>query len=419
LRESDQLVEGRESFRLSLSAPGVTPLRETIEIAEDGTARLSVRAPQTASGEPVIFRGVLALQRSGDRAIAIGAGGSLTYANDNTPPQTLIFADADRDGLLAGDELSAASAPWAVLPDRRARTFTLQNAGALPAGLQSAQFLPAGGAPAHVPAPPLVALNRDVIVLAEGADFAAATLSVNIRPALAARGELLLSYTAGSADAGDYISTSARLTLPAGVTEVAVPGGIRDDLISESQEQYTVTITAPPGANYAIDPTGGSVTVRIDDNDIAGVIFPPPPPADAGAEIALSARLSGVVQVGASAVLRIADAANNVAARFIDENGDGLLSGEEESKAAFTWLSPLGDFGATTFRFAVPQDAPRGLAAANFDIGARARLGRKTQAAHMRCRWHSAAMSRMHSAWRSPRLLMRTGHSARPRPKRA
>ncbi|MGR3984327.1 MAG: putative Ig domain-containing protein [Gammaproteobacteria bacterium] len=375
LRANDQLVEGRESFMLSLSARAAAPARARITIAEDGQARLSVSAPQTADGAEVIFRGELALQRTGDRGIAVGAGGSLTYANDNTPPQTLVFADADRDGILAGDELRAASAGWAVEPAARERTFTLQNAGALPAGLRAAQFLPAAGVVVRVAAPPVVALNQDSIALAESADFAATALRVTITPPLSAPGKLLLEYTPGSAGADDYLAATAPLTLPAGAASVALPGSMKNDQTIESQEQYTITISAPPGAGYVVDPAKNRVTVTIEDNDIARVIFlsgdlSRPNRAllvNAGAAIALAARITGIVQVGATAELRIADSANNAQMRFTDADGDGLLNGDELD-ARFIWLSPLGNFAATTFAFAPAQDAPRGLTAAGFDI---------------------------------------------------
>ncbi|MDA7962845.1 MAG: putative Ig domain-containing protein, partial [Gammaproteobacteria bacterium] len=374
LRANDRLVEGRETFTLRLRAPGSVDARATITIDADGAARLDVRAPRTAAGAGAVFTGTLQLERVADTGIAVGAGGSLTYANENSPPQLLVFADGDGDGVLRGAELRAQSGAWTVEEDAREQTFQLQNADALPAGLRAAQFLPAGGARGLVPKLPVVALNHELVSLTEGVDFADATLSVTITPPLEASAGLLLSYTATGtgADAGvDYSTATSPHRLPAETGAVLVPGFIIDDAITETAEEYTLTISAPPGAGYTVDPEKNSVRVTIADNDTSEVTFGGRDSQEAiaapGGNAELRATIGGVVQVGANGEVIIADEARKVRVGFADASGDGLLQGDE-LRQDFVWPAPSGDYRATTFAFAF-KSAPRGLTAEKFAIG--------------------------------------------------
>ena len=394
LRSDDRLMEGRESFKLRLRAPGALDARATITIDADGAARLAVRAPRTAPGAGAVFTGTLQLERAADTGIAVGAGGSLTYANENSPPQLLVFADADNDGVLAGEELRAQSGAWTVVDDAREHVFQLRG-GALPAGLRAAQFLPAGGASARVPKLPVVALSRAEATLAEGAEFADAKLNVTITPPLPVSAGLLLSYMsdadAGAEVSGDYVPGNSPYPLPAETAEVALPDALVDDAVTESSEEYTVTISAPPGAGYVVDPERNSARITINDDDAAEVTFAgrdsEAPVADPGARPEFSAVIGNEVQVGANAELVFADEERKVQIIFSDASGDGFLQGDELRQDViwfasrgdtgapgydardFIWVAPLGDTGATTFNFQLQSGAPRGLSAEDFVIG--------------------------------------------------
>ena len=72
----------------------------------------------------------------------------------------------------------------------------------------------------------------------------------------------MTSYT-GTADSSDFIGIATGVRIPSGVASVTFDINIHDDLLDESDEQFSLTLSNP--SNGAL--SGATTTVIIKDND--------------------------------------------------------------------------------------------------------------------------------------------------------
>ncbi len=197
-------------------------------------------------------------------------------------------------------------------------------------------------------------ISIDDVTVDEGAGLA--TFTVSLDHATTAPVSFDYATSDGSANSSDYESTSGSLTIPAGSTEVTITVPITDDLYSEGDETFTVTLS---NVSDNVDLTGSDLegvgTIQ-DSGSGAGIDVP-------SAEDTVYAVLSGDADVteGDSATYTVS---------LFDENGDSVVV-SEPTDVTITFTSgtaEAGDYAETPVTVTIqPGDSRATVDVATFE----------------------------------------------------
>ena len=290
---NDALVEGDETFTVTLAASGALPpgvtlgttLTATGTITDDDSATVSVAAANASEGSPVIFTVNLSAEASSDvvlnwsttdgTAIAPGdytAVSSRTVtipANMTTATFTVTTVD---DAIVEGDE-----------------TFTVTIAGtSLPTGVTLGTATATGTINDDDSATVSIAGN------ANATEGSSVTFTVNLTAQASSDVVLNWSTTDGTAMApGDYTPmSSGTVTIAAGATTNTFTVATVEDTLVEGDETFTVTITEntlPDGVTLG---TPVTATGTITDGDMATVSISAGAAATEGSPVTFTVNLS-------------------------------------------------------------------------------------------------------------------------------
>src|SRR5690349_18367366 len=135
----------------------------------------------------------------------------------------------------------------------------------------------------NTPAPPVVpSIAIDDASITEG-DSGTRQMTFTVKLSQAASGPVTVNYSTanGTATAGsDYTAATGTLSFAAGETTKTITVAVAGDTTVETNETFTVNLSAPSGATIA----DGSATGTIVDNDVA----PPPTGGSLETHLALS-----------------------------------------------------------------------------------------------------------------------------------
>ena len=197
-------------------------------------------------------------------------------------------------------------------------------------------------------------ISIDDVTVDEGAGLA--TFTVSLDHATTAPVSFDYATSDGSANSSDYESTSGSLTIPAGSTEFTITVPITDDLYSEGDETFTVTLS---NVSDNVDLTGSDLegvgTIQ-DSGSGAGIDVP-------SAEDTVYAVLSGDADVteGDSATYTVS---------LVDENGDSVVV-SEPTDVTITFTSgtaEAGDYAETPVTVTIqPGDSRATVDVATFE----------------------------------------------------
>ena len=120
---------------------------------------------------------------------------------------------------------------------------------------------------------PVLQVGTPVLSVGDSsASEAAGTLDFEVTLTLASTQAVTVQYqTAGgtAAQGTDYSAASGTLTFAAGVTRQTISVPVTDDMLHESEEQFTLTLTSPAGATLEGGVASLPATGTIADNDMA------------------------------------------------------------------------------------------------------------------------------------------------------
>ena len=266
----DTLVEGNETVNLALSLPGGNTLATlgaqataTLTISDDDTA-IEFVAPTFSVNESGGFIAIFP-RRIGVTTTTVGA--------------TLVTSNLT---AIAGQDYTAVNAvisfPPGVVSVRVDITITPDN---LPEGDETvllALVNPTGGAVlGPINTAILTIVDDDILLQLSAAVYSMSENAGSVAVPVTRTGATNVSVgvtvaTAnGSAISGqDYTAVTLNLTFLPGVTNLTVAIPITEDLVAETNETFTVTLSAPTGG--AVLGVPAVATVRIVDNDRVGSV---------------------------------------------------------------------------------------------------------------------------------------------------
>ena len=266
----DTLVEGNETVNLALSLPGGNTLATlgarataTLTITDDDTAIEFTAATYSFSEAAGVA--AITIRRTGILTTAVSAtlttsNGTATAGLDYTAVNTVV-------NFGPGVVLQTVNVPISVdaSPEGDETVFLFLTT-------------PTGGAVlgANTTAV-LTILDNDVSLQLSAAVYSvsenAGTVTVPVSRTGATNGSVGVTVATanGSAISGqDYTAVNLNLTFLPGVTNLTVAIPISEDLVAETNETFTVTLSAPTGG--AVLGVPSVATVRIVDNDRVGSV---------------------------------------------------------------------------------------------------------------------------------------------------
>ena len=273
----DEVVEGDETFTVTLSAPsdglpaGVTisDSTGTGTITDPGALELSVNDASGAEGGDLVFTVSLSVTPATavtvDYATGIGPGDTASGSDFESASGSLTFA-AGATGAALAQTLTVATVRDDVVEGDETFTVTLSAPSAgLPAGVRIADSTGTG----TITDPGAATLSVSDASGDEG-DYLTFTVTLSASPAATVSVDYATGIASGdTASESDFESVSGSLTFPAGATGAALAqtftvATIRDDVV-EGDETFTVTLSAPTGGLPAgvriADATGtGTIT---------------------------------------------------------------------------------------------------------------------------------------------------------------
>ena len=291
----DDLAEGEETFTVRLSQPLRAALDMDLDsavgtIMDDDALTASVSAsPEVTEGNAATFR-VRVTGATSTAAVVVSytVSGTAEAGSDYTAPSgTLTIGAGDPDGAIMIETLvdmvmDGGETLVVTLTDARTDKGVV-TAAATPA---ETQILDEGTTAVSVAA-------GDPVT--EGGD---ATFTVTLSGAVPAPVMVNWSTSDGTAtvDDSDYAAGSGTVTFPTGTTTPqTVTVATVDDALVESDETFTVTLTAlgfPAGVSLGMDPAAMGT---IEDNDTAAVSVVAGAPVTEGGEATFTVMLSGAV----------------------------------------------------------------------------------------------------------------------------
>ena len=276
--QGDVVVEGDETFTLTLTAPNGASLGNAIgtgTITNDDSAVLSLNSVSLAEGNagntPLNFTATLSNPVQG------GISASLNTADGNNANALLNATSADNDYVaIVGSTLSmtgtSLQVPVLVTGDTDVepnQQFRL---------LTSTLVLPAGISPASVTlgAQGVGTITNDdstTISVANGSvvEGSTGTAILNFTVSLSAPNKdpvtVNFATSDGSATAGvDYVAASGTVTFPSNTISQTVPVSVNGDAIFENDETINITLSNPTGATIAQAAAIGTIT---DDDSVS------------------------------------------------------------------------------------------------------------------------------------------------------
>ena len=269
---ADSLIEGKETFTLTLSNPTNALL---------GTVTSSVITIQDANVEFDFATASLTssvLETAGKATLTVWRLGGTTLTN------TVDFALTTNGTAVAGTNVTATNGTLTFLPGVTNLTVTLPvlHDGAL-AGNKTAEVAltnPGGTATVGTNDTATVTIQDvdstfNFTVVTNGVAENAGTLVLNVRRTggvAAAAGVTYKSSTNGTATSGvDFTPATGTLSFAAGDTNKTITVKITDDILIEGTETFTVALSAPSG-NATLG-TNGTAVVNILDDDLNSFAF--------------------------------------------------------------------------------------------------------------------------------------------------
>ncbi len=193
------------------------------------------------------------------------------------------WREKDRDPVTSGDQ----PGPWfpgdsgfgvagtattyvlegsAIHPLVNGRTYEVQVRGWRPGPVRTAWSASAEGTPTAGGAPPTTPQVGFESGAYRGKEGGSVTVGVSIAPQLPQASTVTLGVHASTMDPGEYV-IPARVTLPANTGRATFTVSFHDDVHEELTEDLVLTLTAIPGAPYAVN--AGLTVVGAVDDDLA------------------------------------------------------------------------------------------------------------------------------------------------------
>ena len=323
---ADDLVEGDETFTVTLSAPsggfppgiGIKDATGTGTIAAAGSAELSVSDASGDEGGDLTF--TVTLSGSSASAVAvewatsIGSGDTASQSDFESAGASLVFAAGATGAALSQTFTVAAVADDLVEGDE---TFTVTLSAAstgLPPGISISDATGTGTIIGAGSAELSVSDSSG----AEGGDL---TFTVTLSASTGASVTVNYATSIGSADTAapsDFASASGSLTFAAGSAGAALSQtftvAATDDELAEGDETFTVSLSQPSASRFpfGVSIADGTATGTISASDAATVSI-----GDAvgpeGSELTFAVSLSGSpgadVEVAYSTAIQAGDTA--------------------------------------------------------------------------------------------------------------
>jgi hypothetical protein len=276
----DQLVEGTESVRVTLTAitSGATGLvidaaanQATLDIADNDIAQLSIEKT-TDANETGPAGGLFTLRL--DRAAAVDV--VVTYSVGGTAAAGDFAALTGTATILAGQ--TTATIPVAPVDDavvEATETVIVTLAGSTP-GTPSV-VINAASDDATVEIADNDSAQVSIALANSGSEAGAIHAQFTVLLSAASSTATVVAYSlSGTATAGsDFPALPGTVTIPAGATSATIDVATIDDLVVEGGETVIVTLTSITSGDPQITlaPTGLGATAQIADNDSATIAF--------------------------------------------------------------------------------------------------------------------------------------------------
>jgi len=269
----DVAVEGDEDFSVTISSPtGATlgtPDTTTVTIVDDDAPPPTVALSSSAI------------------VVAEGAGSvDLTVVLSDTAGADVTVDYASADGTAtAGSDYTLTSGPLTILAGQLTGTITVPILDdAVSEGDEDLSLTLSNpqGATLGTPATTTVTItDNDVLpeisfsAASSVVGEAAGSVTLNVELSAIAAGDVTVSWATadGTATAGaDYTAASGSLVIPSGQLSEVIVVDLLDDAVQEGPESFTVTLTAPTGADLG-SPATSTVTINDDEAPVRTVSF--------------------------------------------------------------------------------------------------------------------------------------------------
>ena len=273
----DTATEADETFTLALSAPSgatVGMATSTVTITNDdgpvvSISPVSVSVAEGNSGSKTVTFTV-GLSRASGSAVTVRYGtanGTATAGQDYTAASgTVTFAAGQ-----TSQQVTVAVAGDAVTEANETFTVTLSAPSGATLGVAKTSTVTITNDDISVP---VVTISPVSTAVAEG-NSGSKTVTFTVGLSQAAGSAVTVRYgTAnGTATAGqDYTAASGTVTFAAGQTSQQVTVAVAGDAVTEANETFTVTLSAPSGATLGVAKTS---TVTITNDDLPAVSISP------------------------------------------------------------------------------------------------------------------------------------------------
>lgn len=257
----DTLDEDDETFTLTLSAPAGATL---------GTATATITVADDDAPPTVAVAAVTAAESA-----AAGLGYVVSLSTPSGKPVMVAYATTDGTATVA--DYTAATGMLQFMPGEASKTVpvmitndTLDEANetvllTLSAPV-NATILTAMATGTITDDDPVPSLSIDDASVAEGnAGTTMLSFPVTLSAASGRAVSVMYATTAGTATAGtDYTTANGTLNIPAGATTGMINVMVTGDAIAESDEAFTITLSAPTNATIAAPPTATGTILNDD-----------------------------------------------------------------------------------------------------------------------------------------------------------
>ena len=267
---NDALVEGNETFTVTLAAPtngvGLSGSPATGTITDDDSATMTIgNASVAENGGNLVFTVTLNnavatgtsatysftdVTATGGGTDYTGTPGTVTFPPNVTTPQT-ITVPINNDALVEGNEtftvtLAAPTNGVGLSGSPATGTITDDDSATLSiaATIQAAEDATNG-----------------LFTITTSAQFPTATL-------------VTFTVTGTATEGTDYTAIGTTVNFPANTNSVTLPVSVISDNFAETNETVIVTLTGTNNPDVTIGTTSAA-TITITDNDTAGVIITP------------------------------------------------------------------------------------------------------------------------------------------------
>jgi hypothetical protein len=338
---NDALVEGNETFTVSLTAQSGELLRITGQLTQtvsllDDDAPLTDQIGFAGSGaETLVFESLgpttLTLVRSmpTDNTVSVTVattGGTATPGVDYTPVnQVVTFAPGQTTAQVV-----LPIAADGVADTNESVTLALSN----PTGGAALTFPTTAVVRISDSAPPTIQLST-LPFSANEAD-GTATVTINRTGVVSGAATVILTTSDGTATAGaDYTAVSTVVTFAPGQGTVTVTIPVLDDGLLESAETVNLILSSPTNAVLGGQTTG---VVTIVDNDAPGTIL-----IDAAGAVGGGQRVSLDEDVGTATItlLRVGGSGGTVSVTFVTYDGSATAGADYTPVTRVVTFAPL------------------------------------------------------------------------------